>query len=32
MHQVYFKNFSTEEIIQFESYLHRVLDNVKEEL
>ena len=32
MHEVYFKNFSTEEIRQFESYLRRVLDNVKEEL
>ena len=32
MHEVYFKNFSTEEIMEFESYLHRVLDNVKEEL
>ncbi len=31
MHQVYFKNFSTEEIMEFESYLRRVLDNVKEE-
>ncbi len=32
MHEVYFKNFSTEEIREFESYLRRVLDNVKEEL
>ncbi len=32
MHQVYFKNFSTKEIIEFENYLRRVLDNVKEEL
>ena len=32
MHEIYFKNFSTEEIIEFESYLRRVLDNVKEEL
>ena len=32
MHEVYFKNFSTEEIIEFENYLRRVLDNVKEEL
>lgn len=32
MHEVYFKNFSTEEIIEFESYLRRVLNNVKEEL
>lgn len=32
MHEVYFKNFSTEEIIEFQNYLHRVLCNVKEEL
>ncbi|MCM1156683.1 MAG: MarR family transcriptional regulator [Roseburia sp.] len=32
MHEVYFKNFTTEEILEFEGYLHRVLDNVKEEL
>lgn len=32
MHEIYFKNFSTEEIIAFENYLRRVLDNVKEEL
>ena len=32
MHEVYFKNFSTEEIIEFESYLRRVLENVKEKL
>ena len=32
MHEVYFKDFSTEEILAFESYLRRVLDNVKEEL
>lgn len=32
MHEVYFKNFNTEEIIEFENYLRRVLDNVKEEL
>ena len=32
MHEVYFKNFSTEEILAFEEYLRRVLDNVKEEL
>lgn len=32
MHNIYFKNFSTTEIIEFESYLRRVLDNVKEEL
>lgn len=32
MHEIYFKNFSTEEIMEFESYLCRVLDNVKEEL
>lgn len=32
MHEIYFKNFSTEEIILFERYLKRVLDNVKEEL
>lgn len=32
MHEIYFKNFSTEEIIEFESYLRRVLDNVNEEL
>lgn len=32
MHDVYFKNFSTEEIITFEKYLRRVLNNVKEEM
>lgn len=32
MHEVYFKDFSTEEIIEFEKYLQRVLENVKEEL
>lgn len=32
MHEVYFKNFSTGEILAFEGYLRRVLDNVKEEL
>ncbi len=32
MHEIYFKNFSTEEILAFEGYLRRVLDNVKEEL
>lgn len=32
MNKVYFKNFSQKEIKEFESYLHRVLDNVKEEL
>ena len=32
MHEVYFKNFSTEEIITFEKYLRRVLNNVKEEM
>lgn len=32
MHEVYFKNFSTEEILAFEGYLRRVLANVKEEL
>ena len=32
MHEVYFKDFSTEEILAFESDLRRVLDNVKEEL
>lgn len=32
MHEIYFKKFSTEEITEFESYLHRVLENVKEEL
>lgn len=32
MHEVYFKHFSTEEIVEFEGYLRRVLDNVKEEL
>ena len=32
MHEVYFKNFSTEEILAFEGYLRRVLENVKEEL
>lgn len=32
MHEVYFKNFSTEEILAFEGYLRRVADNVKEEL
>ena len=32
MHKVYFKDFSTEEILVFEGYLRRVLANVKEEL
>ena len=32
MHEVYFKNFSAEEILAFEGYLRRVADNVKEEL
>ena len=32
MNGIYFKNFSTEEILAFEGYLRRVLDNVKEEL
>ncbi|MCM1524254.1 MAG: MarR family transcriptional regulator [Ruminococcus sp.] len=32
MHMVYFKNFSDEEISDFQNYLQRVLDNVKEEL
>lgn len=32
MHEVYFKNFSMEEILAFEGYLRRVADNVKEEL
>lgn len=32
MHEIYFKNFSPEEIIAFETYLRRVLENVKEEL
>ena len=32
MHEVYFKNFSRSEIIEFEKYLQRVLENVKEEL
>lgn len=32
MHEVYFKNFRTEEILAFEGYLRRVADNVKEEL
>lgn len=32
MHEIYFKNFSTEEIQEFENYLRRVLENVKEEL
>lgn len=31
MHRIYFKNFTSEEIIEFESYLRRVLNNVKEE-
>ena len=32
MHEIYFKNFSPEEIMAFETYLRRVLENVKEEL
>lgn len=32
MHGIYFKNFSTEEITEFEDLLRRVLDNVKKEL
>ncbi len=32
MHEVYFKDFDEEEILAFEGYLRRVLDNVKEEL
>lgn len=32
MHEVYFKGFSTDEIMEFENYLVRVLNNVKEEL
>lgn len=32
MHEIYFKHFSTEEILAFEGYLRRVLDNVKGEL
>lgn len=32
MNEVYFKDFSREEIAAFEGYLRRVLDNVKEEL
>lgn len=32
MHDIYFKNFSTEEITEFEDLLRRVLDNVKKEL
>lgn len=32
MHEVYFKDFSTEEILAFEGYLRRVLANVKDEL
>lgn len=32
MHEVYFKEFSTEEILAFERYLRRVLHNVQEEL
>lgn len=32
MHEIYFKNFSTEEITEFEDLLRRVLDNVKKEL
>ncbi|EOS36664.1 hypothetical protein C804_00543 [Lachnospiraceae bacterium A4] len=32
MHEIYFKNFSPEEIVAFETYLRRVLENVKEEL
>lgn len=31
MHRIYFKNFTSEEIMEFESYLRRVLNNVKEE-
>lgn len=31
MHRIYFKNFTSEEKIEFESYLRRVLNNVKEE-
>lgn len=30
MRDIYFKNFNTEEILAFEGYLRRVLDNVKE--
>ncbi len=32
MHEIYFKNFSPEEIVVFETYLRKVLENVKEEL
>lgn len=32
MHEIYFKNFSPEEIVAFETYLRKVLENVKEEL
>lgn len=32
MHEIYFKHFTTEEIAEFEDYLRRVLDNVREEL
>lgn len=32
MHEIYFKNFSPKEIMAFETYLRRVLENVKEEL
>ena len=32
MHEIYFKNFSPAEIMAFETYLRRVLENVKEEL
>lgn len=29
MHEIYFKNFSPEEIVVFETYLRKVLENVK---
>lgn len=29
MHEIYFKNFSPEEIMAFETYLRRVLENVR---
>lgn len=32
MHEVYFKGFNEAEILAFEGYLYRVLENVKEEL
>ncbi len=32
MHEVYFKGFDTEEILAFEGYLRRVLENVKKEM